>query len=104
MKAIELILAGDFVRAFDFDFEDLEGERACYFEGNVLEVGTFPEDGIYHETYKIQVTGQVAAGKVRTEFPEIIYAAKNGTDWTGENNRVHVIKTHASAPKSLLAA
>lgn len=57
------IKSGDFVRSFDFEDRDLEGDRACYVEG---EVTGFQEvEGC--NRYAIRITKRVRGGAVTVE-------------------------------------
>lgn len=66
---------GDRVRSFDFDCRDLEGERACYMEGQV--VGLEQIEGCWR--YKIEVRKSIFRGMDMTDFPSVIYPPVNGT-------------------------
>jgi len=70
------IKVGDNVRSFDFPdrSRDLEGELACFVEGEVVDI-------IFHETcnkYKIKVTREVWCGEEMNQRQEIL-APVNGT-------------------------
>ena len=83
-------LVGDRVRSFDFHGnKDLEGPRACYMEGQIT--GLQMLEGCWR--YKIEVTKCVGAGKVREQFPDVIFPPVNGTPRMlgGECNGVEVI-------------
>ena len=66
---------GDRVRSFDFECHDLEGERACYMEGQV--VGLEQVEGCWR--YKIEVRKSIFRGMDMTDFPSVIYPPVNGT-------------------------
>ena len=69
-------LIGDRVRAFDFDDDrDLEGSRACYMEGQITGIKQI--EGCWR--YKIEVRKCVFGGKVRDNFPKVVYPPINGT-------------------------
>jgi hypothetical protein len=53
------IKSGDFVRSFDFESRDLDGERACYVEGMVVDIVRW--QGC--DRYRIRVTDQIFRGK-----------------------------------------
>ena len=83
-------LVGDRVRSFDFHGnKDLEGPRACYMEGQIT--GLQMLEGCWR--YKIEVSKCVGAGKVREQFPDVIFPPVNGTPrmFGGECNGVEVI-------------
>ena len=83
-------LVGDRVRSFDFHGnKDLEGPRACYMEGQIT--GLERLEGCWR--YKIEVSKCVGAGKVREQFPDVIFPPVNGTPrmFGGECNGVEVI-------------
>ena len=70
------ISVGDFVRSFDFpQSRDLDGDRACYMEGRVVD---FQElEGC--RRYVIDVERCVFGGKERDKFSKRIYPPVNGT-------------------------
>ena len=69
-------LVGDRVRSFDFHGnKDLEGPRACYMEDQIT--GLEQIEGCWR--YKIEVRKCVGGGKVREQFPAVIYPPVNGT-------------------------
>ncbi len=70
------ISVGDFVRSFDFPHHrELEGERACYMEGRVVD---FKElEGC--RRYVIEVNRCVFGGRERDQFSKRIYPPVNGT-------------------------
>lgn len=70
------ISVGDFVRSFDFSHHrGLEGPRACYMEGRVVD---FKElEGC--RRYVIEVSRCIFGGEEREEFPKRIYPPVNGT-------------------------
>lgn len=79
----ETIKVGDKVRSFDFADGDygrtLEGERACYFEGEVVEISD--RSGAGYETYMIDISRRVWGGN---EMPPkddgaYVFAPVNGT-------------------------
>ena len=71
---------GDRVRSFDFDCHDLEGERACYMEGQITGVDQF--EGCWR--YKIEVRRSIFRGQEMSDFPSVIFPPINGTPtWTG---------------------
>lgn len=83
-------LVGDRVRSFDFHGnKDLEGPRACYMEGQIT--GLQMLEGCWR--YKIEVTKCVGAGKVREQFPDVIFPPVNGTPrmFGGECNGVELL-------------
>ena len=83
-------LVGDRVRSFDFHGnKDPEGPRACYMEGQIT--GLERLEGCWR--YKIEVSKCVGAGKVREQFPDVIFPPVNGTPrmFGGECNGVEVI-------------
>lgn len=72
---------GSRVRSFDFPSRDLEGERACYVEGTVVQVGRFPEFRRDHDRYKIRVEREVFGGEEHTDFQvgaAFVYPPVNG--------------------------
>lgn len=79
---MEKINVGDKVRSFDFaEFRgmgrDLEGERACYAEGTVEEVGVWMEGC---PRYKIRVSKRVFGGEEHKRWVgEEIFPPENGT-------------------------
>jgi len=72
------ITVGTKVRSFDFDDHSIEGERACYVEGEV--VGFAHKEGC--ERYVIFVTKRVFGGKTkdigRTPPETHVYPPVNG--------------------------
>ena len=83
-------LVGDRVRSFDFHGnKDLEGPRACYMEGQIT--GLQMLEGCWR--YKIEVSKCVGAGKVREQFPDVIFPPVNGTPrmFGGECNGVELL-------------
>ena len=81
---------GDIVRSFDFHGnKDLEGPRACYMEGQIT--GLQMLEGCWR--YKIEVSKCVGAGKVREQFPAVIFPPVNGTPrmFGGECNGVELL-------------
>lgn len=83
-------LIGDRVRAFDFDDNrDLDGERACYMEGQIT--GLEHHEGCWR--YKIEVRKSIFRGMNMTDFPAVVYPPVNGTPrmFGGECNGVEVI-------------
>ena len=70
------ISVGDFVRSFDFPrHRDLDGDRACYMEGRVVD---FKEvEGC--RRYVIDVERCVFGGTEREKFAKRIYPPVNGT-------------------------
>ena len=75
------IKIGNKVRSFDFHYmRDLEGPRSCYMEGVVTGI----EEVRGCDRYVIVVDRCIAAGKERSDFPEVIYPPVNGTPtWMG---------------------
>ncbi len=75
------ITVGSLVRSFDFSHHrDLEGERACFMEGEV--VGFEKVQGC--NRFVIEVHRCVFGGKERSDFPARIFPPVNGTPtWTG---------------------
>ena len=81
---------GDIVRSFDFHGnKDLEGPRACYMEGQIT--GLQMLEGCWR--YKIEVRKCVGGGKVREQFPDVLFPPVNGTPrmFGGECNGVEAI-------------
>lgn len=77
------IQVGSKVRSFDFESRDLEGERACYVEGTVMEVGVVLEGCA---RYRIVVEKRVFGGKVLTgpNVEKEVFPPVNGTvSWLG---------------------
>lgn len=75
------IKIGDRVRSFDFEDRDLCGPRACYVEGTVVGVGTFPEFPDCPR-YKIAVEREVFGGEEHWDFEvgaAFVYPPVNGT-------------------------
>ena len=82
MKTIKI---GDKVRSFDFPFNDdcrvLEGERACYTEGHVVDIHKNGVEGVQScPLYEIKVTRKVFGGEERNPLPyDTCYPPVNGT-------------------------
>ncbi len=74
----EAIKVSDYVRAFDFDSRDLEGERACYVEGDV--VALVKREGCMF--YAISVDREVWAGVEEASPRALVYSPVNGTPTT----------------------
>jgi hypothetical protein len=98
------IAVGDRVRSFDFAWpgedwgRDLEGERASYVEGVVIEIGVEIEGC---PRYKIEVDRDVFGGEERDyanfrgRVGQFVYPPVNGTPSTmgGETNCVEKIES-----------
>ena len=69
------IQVGDFVRSFDFPNRDIEGERACYMEGRVVDF----QDYQGCTRYVIEVSRCVFAGEEKDAWPKRIFPPVNGT-------------------------
>ena len=70
------IQVGDFVRSFDFPHHrELEGERACYMEGRVVDF----QDHQGCKRYVIEVARCVFGGEERDAWPKRIFPPVNGT-------------------------
>jgi hypothetical protein len=77
-------MVGSKVRSFDFESRDLDGERACYVEGEVVEVGVVLEGC---QRYRIRVDKRVFGGKVLTgpRVEKEVFPPVNGTaSWLGK--------------------
>ena len=75
------ISVGSHVRSFDFHYmRDLEGDRACYMEGEVTDIVEHPHYG--YKCYEIQVSRVVVGGKEENEGHLTIYPPVNGTPTT----------------------
>ena len=75
------IIVGNRVRSFDFHYyRELEGDRACYMEGEVTRIVEHPHFG--YKCYEIQVDRCVSGGIERDSYPEVIYPPVNGTKTT----------------------
>jgi hypothetical protein len=72
------IEVGNRVRSFDFEDRGLTGERACYVEGTVVEIGNFPEFPDCPR-YKIQVERHVFGGEELAEHEDFVFPPVNGT-------------------------
>jgi len=73
----DIIEIGDHVRSFDFERRDLDGEYACYMEGDVIEIVHW--QGC--DRYRIRVTDRIVGGKnigVSDDFKEVLPPV-NGT-------------------------
>jgi len=90
------IVVGSRVRSFDFESRDLVGTRACYVEGVVEDIGTFP--GFPDcPRYKILVDRVVFEGEVFTEGGcngACVFPPVNGTPkmFGGATDGVEVIQ------------
>ena len=78
------IKKGDRVRSFDFANgeygRDLEGERACYVEGTVIDLPTMAECKRYH----IVVERRIFGGKEILDGEDSVFPPINGTrSWLG---------------------
>jgi hypothetical protein len=83
-KSNSTIEVGSKVRSYDFESRDLEGERACYVEGYVMEVGVVLEGC---PRYRIAVDKRVFGGKVLngSEAEQDVFPPVNGTaSWLGK--------------------
>jgi len=70
------ISVGDFVRSFDFPHtKDLEGPRACFMEGRVVDFREM--EGC--RRYVIEVNRYVFGGEEREVYPAKIFPPVNGT-------------------------
>ena len=76
-EKLRQVKVGDFVRSFDFESRDVEGDRACYCEGVVEDVVQGPDC----DRYKICVTRRVFGGKVLTgdRVEKEVFPPVNGT-------------------------
>lgn len=95
VSASETIKVGDKVRSFDFpDFNRaVDGDKACYVEGMVMEIG--PWDGCAGSCrhYHIMVTKRVVRGKAVAKGPDRVYPVINGQSGLfGKTNGVEKIK------------
>jgi len=71
------IKIGDKVRSFDFSpNKDLEGDRACYIEGTVIDLGMVKEGC---PRYEIKVEKRIFGGEVIAEAEDMVYPPINGT-------------------------
>ncbi len=71
------IKIGDTVRSFDFDGRDLDGERACYIEGEVIAIVFW--EGC--DRYKIKVSDRIFRGvnvSIGEDYGEVLPPV-NGT-------------------------
>lgn len=73
------IKVGDTVRSFDFYSRDIEGNQACYVQGEVEEIGRGFFPGQSCDCYKIKCTKKVFAGEVQEKREEYYFAPVNGT-------------------------
>lgn len=78
------IRVGAKVRSFDFAGRQLTGERACYVEGRVVEIGTPPHevcvcDKHYHIVVDRRVWGGVA-NPTDGFIGQTVYPPTNGTE------------------------
>ena len=74
-KQVTAIVPGTRVRSFDFDNQDLTGERACFVEGTVVgfcEIGGCTR-------YDILVDRRVFGGEDSTRGSERVFPPVNGT-------------------------
>lgn len=77
------IRVGDKVRSFDFEGRELTGERACYVEGTVVEIGK-PPAGVCNcdNHYHIVVEKRVWGGKANPTdgfIGQTVYPPTNGS-------------------------
>jgi len=88
------IVVGSKVISFDFESRDLEGEQACYVEGEVVKMGSFPEFPDC-DRYKIRVDKRVFGGKEVAPEDDHVYSPLNGTPTTlgRSTNGVYLIRT-----------
>lgn len=77
MSAQNAIQAGDYVRSFDFASQDLEGDNACYAEGEVIAIAKHPHAP--HLCYHIRVERRVFQGEdSREDVGDIVLPPING--------------------------
>lgn len=89
---------GDAVRSFDFISRDLEGEKACYVEGVIEDIGNLPE-GVEvcgcPNHYHIRVSRQVFQGEeINDLVGDLVYPKINGEKglFGEKSNGVEVIE------------
>lgn len=82
------VKVGDMVRSFDFESRALYGPRACYVEGEIVDIGRFGFRDC--DRYKIEVHRRCWAGEFATvteadnEADRYVYPPVNGTPiWRG---------------------
>lgn len=71
---------GDKVRSYDFFDRSLEGPNACYIEGVVEAIGSFPNFIDATPRYEIRCTKQVFEGKEIKPEDEYFYPPVNGLE------------------------
>ena len=83
-------LVAEQVRSFDFadgpGGRDIEGEHACFVQGEVLGITDPDEHPVFRDCprYVIHVTRKVSGGKERTGGATVMYPPINGTPtWSG---------------------
>lgn len=106
MKADTTIVAGDFVKSYDFPDNlrfDPKRAESCYFFGEVVAVLTREQaEDVHFELgscprYKIKTLTRVWDSQVKTDCDEYVYPPVNGTPtWgNGENGTYGVVKVEA---------
>jgi hypothetical protein len=75
------IQVGSKVRSFDFEDQSTEGERACFIDGEVVEMGRFP-DFPDCDRYKLRVERHVFGGEQLAEHEEFVFPPLNDTPTT----------------------